>query len=101
MRHQLQDDPEPDGPGDEQEREQELRVRVGDEADPSGAALARQRRLQHDDDHQRHDRGADPERDWLLEGDQEELHRSGDASRRDAGRSPSTVHGGFRHSRIR
>ena len=80
--------PKTDRPGDEQEREQELRVRVRDLPDPARAALARQRGLEHDHDHQRDDGDADAERDGLLEGDEEQLHRGRDASRRPGGQKP-------------
>ena len=39
-----------------------------------GAALDRHRRPQDDGDHQDDDGGRDPERDGLLEGDEEQLH---------------------------
>src|SRR5690349_613515 len=81
VRDQLEDDPERDRPADEEEREEELRVRSRDAPHPPGAALARQCRPQHDQDHRRHDGHADAERDRLLEGDEEELHLGGDASR--------------------
>ncbi len=53
--------------------------------DPLRAALGGHRRSQHDHDHQDHDARGDPERDRLLEGDEEELHGR-DASRRPSGR---------------
>ncbi len=76
VRHQLEDDPEADRPDDEQEREEELRVGVRHPADPAGATFARQRGLQDDEDHQRDDGSTDPEGDRLLEGHEEQLHRS-------------------------
>src|SRR4051794_38979087 len=75
MRDQLECDAEEDGPADEQEREQEFAVRVRDVLlDPARAALGCHRRSQDDVDHQYDDASGDPERDRLLEGNEEELH---------------------------
>ena len=80
--HELQPDAGTDRPDDEQRGEQELRVRVGHPPDPARTALGRQRlAFEYGREHQRDHGDTDPERDGLLEGNEEQLHLASDASR--------------------